>query len=233
MKATSQLQEIMCRVISVYFGCIKVVLTVMDVMASSSDRVCNHMNEDHAQAVLAYAWVLGRRPDASRASLMRITHDAMWVKIDHDEAETRLPLSPPLSDAKEARPRLVGLHHSCLAPRVAYVATPPSVMFIMVVFIAIGAVGAHGSELSPLWNSMPISRELLVRLLQLAAVAHVLEGCAATALALSLKLRGPAAAGWGLAALTAGFPVVARLLRLRAAVLRGAALAKEGDSKQK
>ena len=35
-----------------------------------SDRICKHMNEDHAEAVLTYAKVYGKSPTAETAAMM-------------------------------------------------------------------------------------------------------------------------------------------------------------------
>ena len=39
---------------------------------ATSTRICKHMNEDHADSLLAFAWYFARQPTASSATLENI-----------------------------------------------------------------------------------------------------------------------------------------------------------------
>lgn len=48
-----------------------------------SDRICKHMNDDHAEAVLAYARHYGGISGASRARMLAVGPDAMRLEVWH------------------------------------------------------------------------------------------------------------------------------------------------------
>jgi putative heme iron utilization protein len=74
-----------------------------------SDRICNHMNKDHADAVLVYAQAFGQCPQAIAAEMVSI--DAMGMSLnaqtESEPVALRIPFDPPLKDAKEAHHVLV------------------------------------------------------------------------------------------------------------------------------
>ncbi|MEL6247202.1 MAG: DUF2470 domain-containing protein [Cyanobacteria bacterium J06626_23] len=74
-----------------------------------SDRICKHMNDDHAEAVLMYAQVYGETPAATAARMKAIDADGMDLEAELAGGATtlRIPFDPPLADAKAAHHRLV------------------------------------------------------------------------------------------------------------------------------
>ncbi|NJK34611.1 MAG: DUF2470 domain-containing protein [Oscillatoriales cyanobacterium SM2_2_1] len=81
------------------------------ISAAVGDRICAHMNKDHADAVLIYAQFYGQEQNASHALMESVTAEAMTLKVQSETGEKRVqvPFVPPLVDAKEAHHRLVEL----------------------------------------------------------------------------------------------------------------------------
>jgi hypothetical protein len=72
-------------------------------------RVIEHMNDDHADAVLLYVRAFGDRPRATAAQLTGIDLETMEIRFDDPvgPGEALVRFDPPLRDAGEIRPRLV------------------------------------------------------------------------------------------------------------------------------
>lgn len=74
-----------------------------------SDRICKHMNEDHADAVLLYAQVYGKTSSAISAEMLKIDAQGMdlLAKSETTEIPVRISFDHELQDAKEAHHVLV------------------------------------------------------------------------------------------------------------------------------
>lgn len=72
-----------------------------------SDRICKHMNDDHAEAVLAYARHYGGVAGASSARMLAIEPQAMKLEVDGEPLE--VPFDHSLSDSEDAHRTLVGM----------------------------------------------------------------------------------------------------------------------------
>jgi putative heme iron utilization protein len=79
------------------------------ITSAVSDRICNHMNKDHADAVLLYAQHFGALSTAEAATLLKIDAEGMdlQVTIENSLEKLRIPFPRPLADAKEAHVVLV------------------------------------------------------------------------------------------------------------------------------
>ncbi|GCE64436.1 hypothetical protein OMCYN_00346 [cyanobiont of Ornithocercus magnificus] len=75
-----------------------------------SDRICRHMNDDHADAVTAYARHFGCVVDASYARMVRISPKAM--DLDVDGRTIIIPFDHELSDSEDAHRTLVAMLRS-------------------------------------------------------------------------------------------------------------------------
>ena len=82
-------------------------------MLSTAQRagIIEHMNDDHADAVLLYARVQGGRPHAESAHMLDIDECGMELGVVEGGEETRLRIEfdHPLAHAGDARRRLVEL----------------------------------------------------------------------------------------------------------------------------
>ena len=72
-----------------------------------SDRICRHMNDDHAEAVLAYARHYGGLGAAEKASLVAVRAEAMELEVDG--AKVTVPFDHCLSDSEDAHRTLVSM----------------------------------------------------------------------------------------------------------------------------
>jgi putative heme iron utilization protein len=72
-----------------------------------SDRICRHMNDDHAEAVLAYARHYGGLSAAEKASLVAVRTEAMELEVDG--AKVTVPFDHSLSDSEDAHRTLVAM----------------------------------------------------------------------------------------------------------------------------
>jgi putative heme iron utilization protein len=75
-----------------------------------SDRICNHMNEDHAEAVLAYARHYGGLTEAREARMIAVDPGAMRLEVDGERVE--VPFDHTLSDSEDAHRTLVAMLRS-------------------------------------------------------------------------------------------------------------------------
>ncbi|MGB8697892.1 MAG: DUF2470 domain-containing protein [Thermosynechococcaceae cyanobacterium] len=83
-----------------------------------SQRICKHMNEDHAEAVLLYAQVYGQVQGATAASLKAIDPDGMDLDVVVTEsAETvRVTFDHCLTDSEDAHQTLIAMVRQARTP---------------------------------------------------------------------------------------------------------------------
>jgi len=72
-----------------------------------SDRICKHMNEDHASAVVAYARHYGGISEAKTARMRKVGPVAMELEVDGQPVV--VPFDHPLSDSEDAHRTLVAM----------------------------------------------------------------------------------------------------------------------------
>jgi len=72
-----------------------------------SDRICRHMNDDHASAVLAYARHYGGISGARQARMLAVGPDAMRLEVDGTPVE--VPFDHSLTDSEDAHRTLVAM----------------------------------------------------------------------------------------------------------------------------
>ncbi|NEP58791.1 MAG: DUF2470 domain-containing protein [Symploca sp. SIO2G7] len=76
-----------------------------------SDRICKHMNDDHADAVLIYAQKFGNATAATAATMRSIDTTGMDLEatVDGHNRPVRVSFERPLADAKDAHHVLVDM----------------------------------------------------------------------------------------------------------------------------
>ena len=72
-----------------------------------SDRICKHMNDDHTEAVLAYARHYGGIQGAQAALMVAGAPDAMTLEVDG--AAVQVAFDHTLSDSDDAHRTLVAM----------------------------------------------------------------------------------------------------------------------------
>jgi putative heme iron utilization protein len=75
--------------------------------AAVSERICRHMNDDHAEAVVAYARHYGGVVSAQQARMVAIHAEAM--ELDVDGQRLSVPFDHMLSDSDDAHRTLVAM----------------------------------------------------------------------------------------------------------------------------
>ena len=74
-----------------------------------SDRICQHMNEDHADALILYAQVFGDAPSTEAAKMLSIDPQGMdlSVQIEGKNRDIRIKFTAPLQNAEDAHYTLI------------------------------------------------------------------------------------------------------------------------------
>ena len=76
-----------------------------------SDRICKHMNEDHAEAIVLYAKVFGNSPEAETATLDSIDPQGMnlTANIKGETIPVRIEFNHTLQDSEDAHQTLIAM----------------------------------------------------------------------------------------------------------------------------
>lgn len=76
-----------------------------------SDRICKHMNEDHADAVLLYAKAFGETVEATSAEMLKIDAQGMDLLVQNQAEATpvRITFDHELRDAEDAHHTLIDM----------------------------------------------------------------------------------------------------------------------------
>lgn len=76
-----------------------------------SDRICKHMNDDHAEAIALYAKVYGNTPSAETATLDSIDPEGMnlTVQAEGETKPVRITFDHTLADSEDAHQTLIAM----------------------------------------------------------------------------------------------------------------------------
>ncbi len=76
-----------------------------------SERICKHMNEDHADAVALYARVFGHLEGVTQAHMQAIDPEGMdlQVQVDGTAQTLRICFDHPLRDSEDAHHTLIAM----------------------------------------------------------------------------------------------------------------------------
>jgi putative heme iron utilization protein len=76
-----------------------------------SDRICNHMNEDHADAVLLYAQVFAEVQEATSAQMLSIDAQGMDLiaQVNGEAQPVRIKFDHVLAEAEDAHQTLIAM----------------------------------------------------------------------------------------------------------------------------
>ncbi len=74
-----------------------------------SDRICAHMNDDHADAILLYAKIYGNKPEAKAAKMLSIEPQQMNLEalIDGEMVPVCISFERELTDSEDAHHTLI------------------------------------------------------------------------------------------------------------------------------
>lgn len=76
-----------------------------------SDRICKHMNEDHADAIALYAKAFGNEPETTAAQMNKIDAQGMdlTVQVNGTSKVVRIAFDHDLKDAEDAHHTLIDM----------------------------------------------------------------------------------------------------------------------------
>ncbi|MBW4650354.1 MAG: DUF2470 domain-containing protein [Kastovskya adunca ATA6-11-RM4] len=76
-----------------------------------SDRICKHMNEDHAEAIALYAKVYGEASSTTSATMESIDAEGMnlTAQINGNSIPLRINFDHVLADAEDAHHTLIAM----------------------------------------------------------------------------------------------------------------------------
>lgn len=76
-----------------------------------SNRICKHMNEDHADAVLLYAKSFGNLATATAATMLAIDPEGMDLdtKVNGNSQTIRIKFDHVLQDSEDAHHTLIAM----------------------------------------------------------------------------------------------------------------------------
>ncbi len=77
-----------------------------------SDRICSHVNEDHADAVVLYAKVFGNSPEAQTAKMLSIDSQGMDLSVSIERTGSipvRVKFDRPVNTAEDAHHTLIDM----------------------------------------------------------------------------------------------------------------------------
>lgn len=74
-----------------------------------SERICSHMNDDHASAIALYAQVYGATPEAESAKMLSIDPHGMNLNatVKGSEVPLRIEFDHVLQDSEDAHHTLI------------------------------------------------------------------------------------------------------------------------------
>lgn len=83
-----------------------------------SQRICKHMNEDHADAIALYAKVYGNTPDATAAEMQSIDPEGMdlLTQVNGDTISIRVTFDHVLQDSEDAHQTLIAMVRQARQP---------------------------------------------------------------------------------------------------------------------
>ncbi len=76
-----------------------------------SDRICQHMNEDHADAIALYAQVFGQAPAGVTAQMHAIDPEGMDLitQLNGESSSLRITFDHTLQDSEDAHQTLIAM----------------------------------------------------------------------------------------------------------------------------
>ncbi|MEH2436274.1 MAG: DUF2470 domain-containing protein [Nostoc sp.] len=82
-----------------------------DFSADISSRICKHMNDDHADAIVVYAKAFGGVTNAKAAQMLSIDAQGMdlTAQVDGETVPIRIQFDHVLADAEDAHQTLIAM----------------------------------------------------------------------------------------------------------------------------
>lgn len=79
--------------------------------AEISSRICNHMNVDHADAIVLYAQAFGNVTNATAAQMLSIDAEGMdlTAQVNGEAVPVRIHFDHTLADSEDAHQTLIAM----------------------------------------------------------------------------------------------------------------------------
>lgn len=195
-----------------------------DAVAAASERICAHMNKDHAPSCLAYAWKLLNCGDAIAARMTSISTEGFTLSITckdrpADPISRTYCFHTPVTTTAEAKDRLIALHNRCCRGFVpAELATVVTCVLYLLVFARLVPAVAGLPLLGKLASTVFSTSTAAGYTLAVIQFLHFLEVLYCTYMCKNLKFSMGIIATWLPLVQVFGLPVTRRLRTLHAVV---------------
>lgn len=212
---------------------------VQEIPDDVSQRICQHMNDDHALSVYVMAKEMVQLESGwklSDARLKKVTLAGCTIQAITCHQDTCAPqmvvypFQPPLKAVSEARSRLVKIHQRLTSPQLQWIITKPAVLITgpLWLFLIWATQIATPQEFTKVAKRLPYlhlisasDKKQLVVLSQflgvvfaLTFVGHVIETVFVIDKAKNLKLSKFATASWMVFVFLAGYPIFSEIFEL-------------------
>jgi hypothetical protein len=216
--------------------------TDTEISSDTSQRICKHMNDDHAVSVYAMAKSLLSKDRSLSSSLTdvsmtRVTMSTLYLRAilcSGDSCEMRqleYALEPPLVSPTELRPRLVAINQFVCRPQISWLWTKPICPLLIILsaallyatfglgidkFVtAVESYGAANQLVSMLFGSAQGFGKAVAYSAWLVVVLHSAEALYVFYHAIkTLKLKQSIAMLWYVLVTLSGFPITSEFLAL-------------------
>ena len=112
-----------------------------EITPETSNRICTHMNIDHAATLHAMALSSLSNQDAFRCKVQNVKMQSVTMKeytlsftvCDGDACAMKditIPFIPALTSSNEVRKRLIEDHHRALSPKLSWLITDPIMCYL-------------------------------------------------------------------------------------------------------
>ncbi|KAL3758825.1 hypothetical protein ACHAWU_007942 [Discostella pseudostelligera] len=216
-------------------------MATAEISPETSDRICAHMNDDHAATI--HAMIMSRlshREEVTckiqNAKMISVTmkeYTLSFVLCNGDTCEMKkiaVPFDPPLTTSAEVRPRLIEDHHRALIPKFSWLITDPVMRMLFSACILLGLGTALGEEeLVTRINEIPWARSfvefilgsstrfvnLVIGAWYFSLIAHTLEAIYTAYLCkTTLKMKPATTMKWFVLNVCTGFPIMNKVQEL-------------------
>ena len=203
-----------------------------------SDRICAHMNEDHAATLHAVVLSNISNHEAFRCKVQNATMKSVtlseyiikYVLCDGDacmQNELVIPFDPPLQSVKAVRAHLIEHHHRALQPKVSWLLTDPVMRTLFGTCILLGVGTLMGQEelvnkidstswansiVTTIFGTSTLFAKLVIGSFYFSLLAHTMEACYTSYLCKTvLKMKSWTICKWFMLNVCCGFPIMNKI----------------------
>ena len=203
-----------------------------------SNRICTHMNEDHAATLHAMVLSNLSNHEAFRCKVQNATMKSVslseytikYILCDGDacmQNELVIPFDPPLKSVKEVRSHLIEHHHKALQPRVSWLLTDPlmRMLFGACILLCVGTLMGQdelvnkidstswaNSMVTTTFSTSTLFAKIVIASFYFSLLAHTMEACYTSYLCKTvLKMESWTIFKWFILNVCCGFPIMNKI----------------------